>query len=130
MIPDTVLERDQSALADGLVEGWFLHQRRGHVGLPVRIWWGAPPDLEFGGELDRSPRWNIEVAGELLGHEFAARAMASFEDIWPRARDKPITQSEALYRLARIAHARQHDPNDPYGHHRGRIDLFTATVPF
>lgn len=130
MLPDTVFQRDQSDIADGFVEGHYLHYRRGYVALPVRVWWGCPPDLENGGEMDRSPRWNIELAGVLLGDERSVRPMDQFENVWPKALGSPVTASETRYRQARIEHAREHDPQDPFGDRFGRVDLMTAPPGF
>lgn len=125
-----LFQRDQSGIADGLVEGCYLHVRRGHVSLPVRVWWGDLPDLDNGGLMDRAPRWNIELAGVLLGDERSPPAMARIEDVWPRALDHRVAPSEIAYRNARITHAREHDPNDPFGDRFGRVDLFTTTPTF
>lgn len=130
MNPDSVYLRDQSAIADGMVAGDYLHARRRHVSLPVRVWYGPPLDLEGDGEMDRSWRWQISVAGVLLGDERDGEAMATFDDVWPRCLGQRVTQAETAYRQARIEHAREHDANDPFGHPQGRIDLFTATPPF
>lgn len=121
---DNIFERDQSGYADGFVEGYYAHRRRGHVMLPVRVWWG-PPD-----GLDRSPRWQISVAGVILDDETAGRALARREDVWPRCQEQPISEAEFRYLQARIDHAREHSPTDPYGDHRGKVDLLNAKDPF
>lgn len=130
MSPDTVFLRDQSGIADGLVEGDFLHARRRHVSLPVRVWYGPAADLDGEGEMDRGWRWQVSVAGIILDDERAGEAMATFADVWPRCQGQRVAAPETAYRQARIEHAREHDFNDPFGHPRGQIDLFTATPPF
>ena len=138
--PDIVFERDQSGITGGLREGCYLYRRQGHVSLPVRVWWGPPPDLEtdqkvehgdrYAPVMDRSPRWNIEIAGVLAEDERSPRAMARLADVWPRCLLNPTSEAECRYRLARIVHARQHSPTDPFGQRFGRVDLFTAPPPF
>ena len=129
-VPDTIFLADQAGIADGLVEGHYLHPRRGHVSLPVRVWFGPAPDLEGEGDLDRGWRWQIAVAGEILGDERAGEPMAEFGDVWPRCLSHRVAAPETAYRQARIEHARQFDFNDPFGHPRGRIDMLTAPPGF
>jgi hypothetical protein len=109
------------------------------VSLPVMVWFGPVPDLDQRADhallrdvpgLDRSPRWNIDLAGVLLEDDRFPDAMAKPEDVWPRCQRSPVGRNEIRYRLARILHAREHDPNDPFGHVRGRVDYLTATLPY
>lgn len=117
--------------ADAFVAGLYLYRRRGHVELPVAVWFGPPVDLENDDPvMDRSPRWQISVGDKLLNDERVKDAPAELGDVWPRALDAPITQDEYDYRMARIRHARKHSPADPFGHPRGRIDKLTAELPF
>lgn len=137
MLPDQVFRRDQSEFADGLRAGRYLHRRRGHVDMPVIVWWGPPADMEAGTEIspqrmERSPRWHVLLAGvNLVGDERVdpRGAMARIEDVWPSCQNLPVGGAETDYRDARIDYARHHDPYDPYAHRRGRVDLLTASIP-
>jgi hypothetical protein len=116
---------------DAFVAGLYLHLRRGSVSLPVAVWFGPPVDLENDEPvMDRSPRWQISIADKLLGDERVQDAPATVLEVWPRALASPIDQAEYDYRMDRIHHARAHNPNDPFGHPRGRIDFLTAELPF
>src|SRR3546814_11112653 len=54
--------RDQGGTAP-LVEGFYLLNlnRARRVSIPVRIWFGPPLDPETREEMDRAPRWQIQV---------------------------------------------------------------------
>ncbi len=116
---------------DSFVEGEYLHERRGHVAMPVRVWWGPPRDLEHGGFMDRSPRWNIEISGvsAIEDERSAAEPVARLADFWPKCLGDQVGRGETAYRQARRDHAQQHDLFDPFGEQRGRVDLLTATIP-
>ena len=129
---ERVFLRSNPEDADAFVEGEYLHKRRGHVAMPVRIWWGPPRDPEHGGEMDRSPRWNVEIAGDSLipdERDPGYVPIARLEDVWPRALGARVDRPETAYRDARVDYARRHDPEDPFGHPQGRLDLLTATIP-
>ncbi len=129
---ERVFTRDAPDDADAFREGDYLHNRRGHVAMPVRVWWGPPRDLEHGGFMDRSPRWNVEIAEDtLIGDERQPPyvAIARLADVWPRCMGSPTARSETAYRQARVEHARRNDEHDPFGHAQGRLDLLTATIP-
>ncbi len=116
--------------ADGFRAGHYLHRRRGHVDMPVIVWFGPPLDLENGGEMDRSPRWQVTIAGVLLTEDERVApgdCMARLDDVWPRVLGGAHDQGEIDYRQARVDYGRRNDPEDPYAHRRGRVDLLTAT---
>lgn len=132
MIPDPYLR--EQGVPDALVEGFYLIKRRraGRIDMPVRIWFGAPLDEE-GNELDRSHRWQIMVAGILLGDEplaIGGVTIAHLSDLWPACADEPIDRDEYDYRIERAAWAAQYDPTDPFATPGGRIDPMTAPLPF
>lgn len=132
MIPDP-FTRDQDG-ADALVEGHYLIQRyrAQRVAVPVRIWFGAPID-EDGVELDRSPRWQIQIAGELLGTEplwVGGVEIADLSDFWPACAAHPIDENDYRYRIERQCWASQFDDRDPFGTPGGRVDPMSATLPF
>lgn len=99
--------------------------------MPVRVWWGPPRDVEHGGVMDRSPRWNVELAGESLVEDDrgAVSAIAALDDVWPRCRGVDVGAGETDYRQARRNYAQVRDANDPFGSRQGRLDLLTATIP-
>lgn len=130
--PERVFRRDCGGDATPFVEGEYLHNRRGHVAMPVRVWWGPPRDYEHGGFMDRSPRWNVEIARDsLIPDERLPNyvPIARLDDVWPRCTGADVTRGETAYRQARVDHARRHDPEDPFGHPQGKLDLLTATIP-
>lgn len=133
MIPDPFIKARASA--DALVEGCYLirrdHQRR--VPLPVRIWWGPPADPETGEPLDRSPRWQVSVAGQIVDEEplrVGCSLFTSLADFWPACAKHPITIEDHDYRLSLARWAGEYDPNDPRGDTQAVIDPMTATLPF
>lgn len=137
MIPDPYI-RDQTG-PGALVEGYYLIQRRrqNRVALPVRVWFGPPADPETGEDLDRSPRWQIAIAGQLINENENWDAMrvgnqtiGSLDEFWPACTRSPIDADEYRYRLERAAWAGEHDPNDPFGDTAARIDPMRATLPF
>lgn len=132
MIPDPFLRVQESA--DALEEGYFLLQRRRarRVDLPVRIWFGPPID-EDGEELDRSPRWQVMIAGALLGVDpwrLAGLLITSLADVWPACRNDPIEEPDYRYRMQRQEWSGQYDPEDPFGSPGSKIDPMTARLPF
>lgn len=118
---------------DAPVEGFYSLDRRGKVALPVRIWFGAPVDLDQVGEtLDRSPRWQMMVGDRLIDDATAEKDWdLRWHDVWPQAAKAPIPESEYRYRLARIAHAKSDAAaaSDPWARRTGKIDLLTAPIP-
>lgn len=127
---EQLFQGDQGDYPDRFVEGFYLFERSGCVGLPVRVWFGPPLDLESGGEMDRAPRWQFQISGVLLLDERVERDLvpAPLEAIWPGVAGSRIEESEYLYRLARIEHARTYRPDDPFADKRGRVDWMTADV--
>lgn len=133
MIVDRFI-RDQAS-ADALREGYYLIQRRRsrRVDIPMRIWFGPPVDPETGEEMDRSPRWQISVAGVLIDDEpvnIGGMTFNDASDLWPAVGQSPTTEADYLFRIARQDWAAAHDPDDPLGSPGSRIDPFTAPLPF
>lgn len=133
MIPEPYIEARDGP--DALVAGFYLLPRRraGRVDLPVRIWFGPPEDDE-GVQLDRSPRWQVAVAGQVLDFWEPVRlggiTIAGLDDIWPACAAHPIDAGDYQYLLARQSWAAAHDPSDPFAVPGGRIDPMTAPLPF
>ena len=109
---------------DNFVEGYYLRERRDCVSMPVRVWFGPPLDPVTGEELDRTWRWQVMEAGQLV------EEIEQIARIWPKVMRAPTTKQEYEYRLARIEWARENDPSDPFGAVYGKIDLRTAPLPF
>lgn len=129
MIPKPFIrERDG---ADALVEGSYLIRRAGRVDVPVRVWFGAPLD-ETGQELDRSPRWQVQVGFQLLEQEpvvVGGIRIVNLDDIWPACARLPIDKDEWKHRLERAEWAAEYDPDDAHAEIGGRVDPMTARLP-
>lgn len=124
----------QQVGADALREGFFLlrRDRAGRVPLPIRIEFSQPRD-EDGEPLDRSPRWQVTVAGFLLDDEPIHQDgvhVDSLADIWPVCSAHEIDEAEYDFLIKRADWSAMYDPNDPYGRPGGKIDPMTATLPF
>lgn len=120
--------------ADALREGFFLirRDRQSQVPLPVRIWWGAPIDPETGDELDRSPRWQVMIAGQLVDEEplqVGRSVIRCLSDFWPVCSQHEIDQAQYQYRIDLARWAGEHDPNDPHGDTAAKIDPLTVSLP-
>lgn len=121
--------------ADAPREGTYQWLRRGRPAQPVRILYGRPVDPLTGQAMDRSPRWQMWVAGQLVepdpiyGVDENDPFAPTWADVWPRCAADTITYGEYRYLLERINYARAHDDADPFGQPGRRIDLRTATVP-
>lgn len=118
MSPDQVFNPRPDG-TDAPVAGHYSVDRRGKVGLPMRLWFGIPEDL------DRAPRWQMRV-----GDRHVDPADEEWSEIWPQAAKSPISRSEYDYRMERVAYAKEHGAaSDPWAHRRGKIDLLTAPIP-
>lgn len=110
------------------VPGYYqMRLTKGGVFVPVFIWYGAP--IIDGEELDRSPRWCVEIdsktcradfddAGELIG-----RVPIEIERAWPYCARWPISEAEFEFLKGRAAWAREHEPNHPAAVPRETVDL-------
>lgn len=132
MIPDR-FTREQGGAAP-LVEGFYLLNlnRARRVSIPVRIWFGPPLDPETREEMDRAPRWQIQVGFFLLDDEPLAIGgirIDELDDIWPRVAREPIDEVDWRYRVERADWAAHHAPDDPFSQLGGRIDPMTCELP-
>ena len=129
---DEPFVREQGG-ADALVEGFYLIQRRRarRVDIPVHIWWGPPLDPDTGEEMDRSPRWQIELAGALFDQPltFGGITFTAISDFWPAVGREPISEVDYRFRVSRAAWAQEHDPDDALGSPGGRINPMSARLP-
>lgn len=118
---------------DDLVEGYYLVQfrRARRVNIPVRIWFGAPTDPDTGEEMDRSPRWQIHIAGVPFTEplDFGGIRFNAVTDFWPTIAGNAIDATEYTFRVERAAWAQQHDPDDALATPGGRISAMNATLP-
>lgn len=119
---------------DAVEEGYYLLRREGRVDVPIRIWFGWPLDPETNELLERSPRWMVEINGDLAGDPDAparidGRPIESLVGIWPECRRWPTDRADYEYRVDRARFAQQHDPSDPFAD-AGRVDPMTAPLPF
>jgi hypothetical protein len=132
MIPDP-FNRERGG-ADPLVAGFYLLQssRGKRVDVPVRVWFGPPADPETGEELDRSPRWQIQIGFQLLEDEpmrVGGYWFNEITDVWPTCQRWPIDEADYRYRLERASWAADYDPEDAYSQIGGRIDPMTCRLP-
>ena len=132
MIPDPFIH--ERGGADPLIEGYYLValHMAGRVSIPVRVWFGAPVDAETGDELDRSPRWQIQIGFQLLEDEplrIGGIWFRDLSDVWPTCQKNPIDAVDWQYRLARAEWATDNDEADSYSQLGGRIDPMTCTLP-
>lgn len=120
--------------ADPLISGYYLLNltRARRVSIPIRIWFGAPLDPETREEMDRAPRWQIQVGFELLDDEplkIGGIRIDELSDIWPSCARSPIDAVDWEYRLERADWAAYHDEADAYSQLGGRIDPMTCSLP-
>lgn len=112
----------EGGITDEPQPGFYrLRRGAGSVYRPVAIWHGPPLDPIDGSPLDRSPRLQITFCG---------RYIWDFTLVWPYCAAEPIDATEYDYLLARVEHAREHDPRDPFGTASGKIDWLESTPPF
>lgn len=112
----------ENGISDELVDGFYRMRRgAGAVYRPVAIWHGPPRDPDTLELLDRSPRWQVLYCGRYLWDHSL---------VWPVCAGQPIDRNEYDYLLARVLHAKEHDPRDPFGTPTGRVDWLTSTPPF
>lgn len=125
---------DQGGVAP-VAEGYYqiTRWRSERVPIPFRVWYGPPADPETDEILDRSPRWQIAVGGNVLDSldpvTIGGFAIENLEDLWPRFSAERITKGEHDFMVARAAWASEHDETDPYGSSSGRIDPMTVRLP-
>lgn len=86
---------------------------RGGPWCGVRIWFGAPPDPETGEPLDRSPRWQAEINGNL----------ADIDQVWPYVAGRFIDEAEYRYLTALSKHAKAWDRSLPEAKPTQAIDI-------
>lgn len=132
MIADRFTE-DQGGTAP-LVEGYYLLDltRSRRVSIPVRIWFGPPLDPDTREEMDRAPRWQIQVGFFLLDDEpleIGGIRINELDDIWPRIARFPIDAVDWQYRVERADWAAHNAPDDPYAQLGRRIDPMTCELP-
>ena len=117
---------------DAFEPGFFRWERRDHVPVPVRAWYGPPIDPLTGERLDRSWRWQFEFNGlplEVYASAIGLDSGSILESFWPRARGSKIPGAEYEYLIATRAHALDHDAGSPFASTRGRIDLLSSSIP-
>ncbi|MBF9645492.1 hypothetical protein, partial [Streptococcus pseudopneumoniae] len=76
--------------------------RARRVSIPVRVWFGPPVDPETREEVDRSPRWQIQVGFLMFDDqpiEVGGIWLREIDDFWPRIQRDPIDAVDWQYRL-------------------------------
>lgn len=93
---------------------------RGGPWVPARIWYGLPADPWTGDLLDRSPRLQCEVAGELRDPL----------DQWTWLAARPIAEADYWFEIEDRKWLAQHRPSDPKANPKQPINLRAAALPF
>lgn len=106
---------------------------RGGPRVAVRIWFGLP--VVDGEELDRSPRWCVEIDGrtdklEKGEDDYVCRVPLDVEAAWPFCAREPITEAEYRYLVAHAGWARDHAPDHPKATPRKAVDFNTLPMRF
>ncbi|MGH7746567.1 MAG: hypothetical protein ACREQ5_17675 [Candidatus Dormibacteria bacterium] len=111
-------------LPDTPVTGYYRTKLvRGGVFVPVKLWWGAPIDPEdYSQTLDRSPRWQALVDGELF--------MGNVLDVWAFCAGRQISEAEYRFMVARASHARTYDTGHPSAEPRRPVDFNRIPLVF
>jgi hypothetical protein len=121
---------DDAKQVDEIVAGTYRVRliRNGiHVG--VRFWFGQPR-LDDGEELDRSPRWCVEVDGKTTrpikdaeGNDTGVRELLDPFEVWPYACGNHITSAEFAFLARRREWALAHDETHPAAQPSRAIDI-------
>lgn len=100
--------------------------------VPVRIWFGAP--IINGEELDRSPRWCVEIDGQTDMVEqdkatgYRCRVQLDPLSVWPHCARYPIARDEYDFMIAHGAWAKD-VPDHPKARPRKPVDFLTMRLP-
>ncbi len=105
---------------------------RGGVRVPVRIWFGAP--VVDGEELDRSPRWCVEIDGrtdcvEKDDDGYRCTVPIDVTAAWPYCAKEPIKEHVYRFLVAHAGWARDHAPDHPKAKPREAVDFNTIPLP-
>lgn len=93
----------------------------------AKITWGPPLDPIDGTVLDRAPRWNAFLDGELIGEPGPCPHKSGAFRIWPA---HSIDQAEYDYMIAISKWAKANAPNDPAANPTKPLDPLTTPIPF
>lgn len=85
-----------------------------------KVWYGAPTDPETGEELDRSPRWQVWIGGELQDDPFRVVMLVGNVGY---VKGEEIDEAEYAHLLSVRAWAVEHSPQSPEANPRAPIDL-------
>jgi hypothetical protein len=92
----------------------------------ARIEYGPPADPIDDTPLDRAPRWQCWIDGEMIGADRDPHKAGAYR-IWPAHQ---ISQDDYDHMLAISKWARENSPRDPAANPSRPIDLMTTPVPF
>lgn len=99
---------------------------KGGPWVAARIVYGPPLDPIDGTELDRAPRWQCWIDGEMIGADPDPHAAGAYR-IWPAHQ---VSQAEYDHMVAVSKWAKEHSPRDPAANPTRPIDPLTAPIPF
>lgn len=108
---------------DQLEAGYFKTRLvKGGPYVPVKIWFGRPPDPDNPGKLlDRSPRWQCIVDGKEARDPY---------DIWAFVAGRNIPEADYYTMVAKKLWDRQHDPGSPTQNPEKPIDWMSMKPIF
>ena len=102
------------------VAGFYRFRRRkAAIFAPLRIWYGPPHDPVTGEEMDRSWRWQAELAGELIDVEY----------VWPACARNPIDRETYDRMNRRREWAEEAAPDSAYADTRRAYDPLSRSTP-
>lgn len=103
-----------TALGDHPVPGLYkIRLAKDAPWSPVKIVFGPPNDPDTGEPLDRSPRWQCFIRGELY----------PMSRVWPWCGRWPIEEPEYRYLMALKGWADEHALGAPEANPRAAVDL-------
>jgi len=119
---------DEPVRVDVPVAGLYaMRLAKGGILVAVRIWHGLP--IVDGEELDRSPRWCVEIDGKTDRLEkdeatgYRCRVPLDIGRAWPFCSGRPIAESEYQFLKARAAWAKDHAPAHPAAKPREAVNV-------
>lgn len=89
--------------------------------VPCKIWFGPPLDPVTGEEMDRAPRWQVEVSGKLIDDPFSVVHLIGNQE--PIIKGEQISKEEFEFLLSDAQWCREYEPDAPEANPTKPIDL-------
>lgn len=96
--------------------------------VPVRLWFGKP--VLDGDELDRSPRWCVEINRRTDRVDKGVRELLDIEMAWPWCARNPVSAQTYRHMVAVVDWAVEHAPEHPKASPYKAVDFHTLPVRF